>query len=134
MHQPEMIPFYRILSGALAKGKTELELSSTELREGDELIITCKITDKGKFDIGRIYRRIDGVKNGPIESEISSNNGVATALKDRYEIADFTTDEETDVTTIQVKIPSKYNYTGLFAINPKLRILDMLNKVSVSIL
>ena len=94
-----------VLSGALAKGKVELELSKTELREGEDLTITCKITDKGKFDIGRIYRRIDGLPDGHVESEISSNNGIALPLKGRYINEDYKPDE--NPTVIKVKINGK---------------------------
>ena len=94
-----------VLSGALAKGKVELELSKTELREGEDLTITCKITDKGKFDIGRIYRRIDGLPDGHVESEISSNNGIALPLKSRYINEDYKPDE--NPTVIKVKINGK---------------------------
>ena len=94
-----------VFSGALSKGKVELELSTTELREGDDLTITCLITDKGKYDIGRIYRRIDGVPEGPVEYEISSNNGIVEALKGRYVNEKY--DHEVNPTVIKVKINGK---------------------------
>ena len=95
-----------VFSGALAKSKAELELSKTELRQGEDLIITCKITEKGKFGIGRIYRVIDGVPGGPVDSEISSNTAIATALQDRYENIEYTPAE--DPTVIKVKINGEY--------------------------
>ena len=96
--------FY-VFSGAFSQGKVELELSKTELRQGDDLTITCMITDKGKYDIGRIYRRIDGVPGGPVESEISSNNDIASALEDRYVNEKY--DPEVNPTEIKVKINGK---------------------------
>ena len=96
------ISLFCVLSGTLAKSKAELELSSTQLREGDDLIITCTITDKSKFEVGRIYRLIEGIPGGRVQKEISSNNGISNALKDRYKNIEYSPGNELTVIKVQI--------------------------------
>ena len=88
-----------------------MELSKTQLREGEDLIITCKVTGMAMFDIARIYREINGIPGGTEDFEISSNNVIASPLKPRYENIEYT---QGDVTVIKVKINGKYECSTVF--------------------
>ncbi len=105
--------FFPVCVLAKSKGSVaELKLSDTKLRQGQDLIITCEIKDKERFDIARVYRTVTGIQGGPEEFEIASNDNIGRNLKDngRYELLEFKPGSK--LTVVKVKIKSKSYFTN----------------------